>query len=274
MKADATSLPDLLLEQYALGELPAAEASRVDAALASDPDLRSRLEALRASDAAILEAFPPAEIASSIRRRMLTSSELSGGPRRGPRFHQALAFSAAAVVLIAVGFVASRSLFWSPSPDELTRPKGGAPGLLVYKKADSGPVQLADGDLVAQGDLLQIRYAASGARFGAIVSIDGRGSITWHLPPSGSSSMPSMPKGKTSPRLEEGGTVLGSAYELDDAPSYERFFIVSSDAEFELAKVTASLRVLYLSGKADSAQLNLPSNLAWRSFILRKSGGQ
>jgi anti-sigma factor RsiW len=279
MKADTPRLPDLLLEQYALGELSAAEAARVDAVLASDPELRSRLDALRASDQSILEAFPPAEIASSIRRRMLTSTEgaasglVRGSLRRGPRFQHAVIYSAAAVVLVMVGFVAVRSLLWSPASDDITRPKSGAPGLFIYKKTASGAVELADGDQAAQGDLLQIRYAASGARFGAIVSLDGRGSITWHLPPSGSSSMPSMPGAKVAPRIEPSGAILGSAYELDDAPSFERFFMISSDEEFDLAKVTASLRVLLLSGKADSASPNLPPSLVWRSFLLRKTGG-
>lgn len=275
MKADRESMPDLLLEQYALGELSAAESSRVAAALDSDPSLRARLDELSSSDDSIIAAYPPAEIASSIKRRMLSQADAprGGGRGLGPRFSRSLALSAAAAAVLLVGLFSARSLFRAPDAADFERAKGGAPGLLIYRKAASGPALLASGDSAAAGDVLQIRYGAGSSRFGAIVSIDGRGSLTWHLPPSGSSSMSSMPQSRSSPRIEAGGALLGTAYELDDAPAFERFFMLSSEDEFDLAKVAASFRVLQMSGKAEKGSPSLPSNIEWRSFILYKTGG-
>ena len=43
-------IPDLILEQYRLGELPRAEADRVSTLLSEDPTLRARHDALEQSD--------------------------------------------------------------------------------------------------------------------------------------------------------------------------------------------------------------------------------
>ena len=178
----------------------------------------------------------------------------------------------AAAALVLVGFVAARAFLWIPDRDDMLRAKGGAPGLIVYKKAVGDPLPLVNGDFVKKGDILQLRYSGGNGGYGTIVSIDGRGSITWHLPSSATSAVSSMPSSKTAPRLEKSGAFLGSAYELDDAPSFERFFMISSPEDFDLAEVVAALRVLQLSGRAASVPLSLPSSLSWRSFTLYKNG--
>jgi hypothetical protein len=274
MNADADTMPDLLLEQYALGELNAAEKARVEAALASDPAVRSRLEGLEASDARILADLPPVEIAAAIRRRMLVSPDAgaSGVPKprkAGSRFRPfpGIAFPAAAAALVLVGVVMGRSLFLPPASDDITRAKGGSPALMLYKKAQAGPVALSDGSSAVAGDILQIKYAAGTARYAAIASLDGNGTITWHLPAGYSGGDAS------SPRIEEGGAVLGSAYELDDAASFERFFIVSSNNSFNVATMAKAIRELSVSGSADYGSLRLPSGLQWRSLLLLKTGG-
>ena len=50
----------------------------------------------------------------------------------------AILLPAAAALLVMVGAVMGRGLLF-PSASDLTRPKGGAPGLSIYKKAASGP---------------------------------------------------------------------------------------------------------------------------------------
>ncbi len=50
MTDDTRALSDLTLERFRLDELPAAEASRVTAAIARDTDLQRRLAALSESD--------------------------------------------------------------------------------------------------------------------------------------------------------------------------------------------------------------------------------
>jgi len=263
MSAVGVRVPDLILEQYALGELPKAETAELELALESDASLRLRLEELRASDAAILEEAPPAEIAAAIRRRMQSSAEASR-PARGSAFKPATAvMPAAAAVLVVVGVAMAWSLFF-PSVGDLSRPKGGAPGLSIYKADASGPAQLRDGELAAAGDVLQLRYAAGTEGYGAVFSLDGRGSLTRHLPEAGAPDT-------LSPRLAAGGASLPSAYELDDAPLYERFFMVSSSRAFELAAVAGALRDLAASADPGTAAPRLPAGLEWKSLLLRKS---
>jgi hypothetical protein len=275
MKAETGRLPDLILEQYALGELSKSETARVESLLAAEPALRERLDTIRRSDEEILEEAPPAEIAAAIWRRMLASgnpvdrSARAGVPADGAkagRFRPAAAFAfpAAAAVLVLVGAVMARGILL-PSQGEGIRAKGGSPAIFVYRKSPSGPLALADGAAASAGDLLQIKYSAGGARYGAIASLDGKGSLTWHLP-SGSAV-----SGARAPRLEEGGAALASAYELDDAPSFERFFILSSKDSFDLSLAASALRDLAGSGRADTGSPKLPAGLEYKSLLLRKT---
>jgi hypothetical protein len=270
MKGSEPRLPDLMLGQYALGELSGAEKARVDARLAVDPRLRRRLEALRRSDEAILSESPPAEIAASIRSRMLVFGETGareGRPGRAKKRRfgpgASLAFPSAAAVLVLVGVVMAHGLL-SPDRGDGPRAESGAPGLSVYKKAASGPVRLADGELVAAGDLLQIKYSAGSARYGAIVSLDGAGSVAWHLPGEGRPAGPAPP-------IDEKGAALDYAYQLDDAPAFERFFIFSSGEDFDLSLASKALGDLARSGAPESGALRLPSGLDYRSLLLRKA---
>ena len=281
MSAERAWVPDLLLEQYVLGELPEAEKAWIEAALRSDVSLRVRLEELKASDAAILREAPPAEIAAAIRRRMLSSGDprargLLGRVRKAVRPASAFLFPAVAAILVLAGVVMARGRLF-PSADELARPKGGSPEILVFAKTASGPtLELREGAVAAAGDLLQIEYTAGGARHGAIFSLDGRGTITRHFPELGDSSAQSGPTQERSaekaPLLAVGGAFLGSGYELDDAPGFERFFIVSSGEAFGLVVVTDALRDLFTSGQGASGSPRLPRGLDWKSFLLRKTG--
>ena len=263
MKAEVARLPELLLEQYVLGELSAAERVKVEADLEASPDLRARLEEIRRSDEAILAEAPSAEIAASIRRRALAESQ---GKRKSRvlRPSTLIALPAAAAALLLVGFLFARDAVF-PSSGDLTRAKGGAPGLSLYRKAASGPEPLRDGSTAAAGDIVQIRYAAGNARYGAIFSLDGRGTITFHLPPLFSGA------GGKAPEIDARGSDLPAAYELDDAPAFERFFFVSSREAFDLSVVLQAARELEIGGsRADIGSLVLPPGIEARSVILRK----
>ncbi|HEY5908808.1 MAG TPA: hypothetical protein VIZ31_12255, partial [Vicinamibacteria bacterium] len=118
------------------------------------------------------------------------------------------------------------------------------------------------GSLAHDHDLVQLAYQAVGRRYGAIVSIDGRGVVTQHLPASGSEAAP----------LQAGAPVpLPQAYELDDAPGFERFYLVTSDAPFPLESVVAAVRRRHTaSAPAGGARLDLPNGMDQAAFLLRK----
>jgi hypothetical protein len=110
--------------------------------------------------------------------------------------------------------------------------KGLAPELRIYRKTVDGHDRLRAGTTVRQGDTLQVRYVAAGKRHGVVLSVDGRGGVTLHHPTSAGPSGALVPDGER---------VIPHAYELDDAPGFERFWFITADAPFTTTEVTDAL---------------------------------
>jgi hypothetical protein len=153
----------------------------------------------------------------------------------------------------------------APSSSEGIRLKGSRPALSLFRKTAQGSETLADGAAARAGDVIRVGYRSFGRRYGVIVSLDGRGSVTRHLPEAGAAAAP----------LEGGDVVLlAHAYELDDAPSWERFFFVTAEAPFEVAAVEeAARRAAAEAGRAAGLApegLALPKPLEQSAFLLTK----
>lgn len=252
--------PDFLVERLARNELPAAEAELLRARLEAEggPD---RLEELRRSDEELLRAHPPGPAVAEIRRRAQ-----AGKPSPPPFRIPVLAFAlplAVAAALIVVAVLPQQQPF-PGEPEEITRVKGLAPHLAVYRKSGADAERLGAGALARAGDLLQVGYVAAGRPFGAVLSVDGRGAVTLHWPE----------QEEAIPRLAQDGEVtLPQAYELDDAPAYERFFLVTSPEPFEVAEVMAAARALAEDpATARTAALQLLPGLEQVSIELEKAG--
>ncbi len=263
MRKETGGVSDLALEQYALGELAPEEAERVRKALAQDEALRDRLAALAVSNTEILEAYPPRERAERIRQR-LRGSELRAR-RVSPFFTIALPAAAAVLALLGV-FALRQGAFPFLAGSEATRLKGGPARLAVFLKTDAGAEELGDGSAARQRDVLQIAYTAGEARYGVIFSVDGRGVITFHLPRDyrgGPASAPELDR--------KGQAVLPYAYELDDAPRFERFFFVSSRSSFPVREARQAAEALARGpGAAEEGSLRLPPGLSVQSLLLKK----
>ena len=125
----------------------------------------------------------------------------------------------------------------------------------LYKKTDDGVQLLSNGDSVKKGDVIQITYAPGKNNYGVIFSVDGNGNITRHFPE----------KSWKSERLshEKPEIPLDFSYELDNAPSFECFVMVSSEKEFNLNDIEKRienskeldylLEMKYLPKKTDGA---------------------
>ncbi|HVU51367.1 MAG TPA: ActD-like protein, partial [Polyangia bacterium] len=185
-------------------------------------------------------------------------------PTRPWLFALPLALAGAA----ALGLIARPSTrAGTPRPEgdvvfETTEIKG-ASELRVYRHRASGDERLADGSRAAAGDLLQLAYRAPTDGFGALLSIDGRGHVTLHWPEPGAGG---------AARLSAKGEVrLPSAYELDDAPAFERFVFVSSPAPFDLKTVLDAAEALAARpADARARPLTLPAPLNQLSLALDK----
>lgn len=237
-------IPDWLLEQMALGELPPDRERAIATRLAVDPEAQARLEAIHASNRAFHERHPPRRIVASIRARL--------SPKKRPLPH--LPIAAAAASLAALILVLPRIF---PEPGEGSRAKGLGPSLLVHRSAGGAIETLSDGAHARGGDLVQLSYVVARRAHGAILSIDGAGTISLHLPLEGDRSVP----------LEAGRAVpLSHAYELDDAPSFERFFFLTSEAPFSLEEILEAAR----RAGPTADRLPLGEAIEQTTFLLRK----
>jgi hypothetical protein len=260
-----------VLERYLLRELPPEKTGEVERAAAADPCLRSAIAALEVSNRDILARYP----ATDFRARLL--ARLEGTPAPAPVWKRWawLAPAAAALVLAAV-LVGPRLRLLSDSwpfgsGGEQNLVKGAAPvdltitQLLVYKKSGDRAELLADGAEARAGALLQLAYVAASERYGAILSIDGRGGVTRHFPADeGGSTLLALNK-----RI-----LLPSALELDDAPGFERFFLVTSAAPVDVAAVMAKAVELAKDlAAAKGADLDLPARLKQTSVLVLKGEG-
>jgi hypothetical protein len=253
-------VPELLVEKLALGELDEVAARDVRARLEREDGGVERLAAIERSNAEILEALPPAQVAHQIETQLKLEREQAPARRSPSRLWAAvpLVATAAAVALVVVLPRGGDEIQAPDRPPEVIRTKGLSPKLVLHRQSTTGPARLDDGATARAGDVLQVAYVAAGAGFGAIVSVDGNGSVTRHLPREGASAA----------QLERGGRVaLDHAYELDDAPSHERFFFVVSAQPFEVDAVVSAARAL---SSASASRLALPAPLEQASFLVRK----
>jgi hypothetical protein len=247
------AIGDWQLERYRLGELPAGELDTIRTALATGGDLAVRLARLDRSDGEILAQHPPSVISASIRARAASGAAGRPRPAGAPRrLALAVAFGlvlAAAGVLLVPGRVPG-------TKEDTTRVKGLAPRLFVYRKAPAGAEELAAGAAARENDVVQLAYQAAGRHFGAIVSIDGRGAVTRHLPAAGTQASP----------LKTGGPLRSPRPIGDDAPGFERFYFVTADQPFAVDLVLTAVS----NPAGAEGRLALPAGLDQYSFALRK----
>jgi anti-sigma factor RsiW len=238
MMSQGDRVPDWLLERLAAGELPASQAAELRGRLAARGE-EHRLTALATSNQQILASLPADTVVAEVRRRAAASRVPA---RRGrPVFALSLATACAAGLAI---FLVVRGQPGTTPPSAGQHDKvhegrlpwtgiKGDPSLRIHRKTTSGEELLPRQASVHKGDTLQIGYIAAGWRYGVIASVDGRGTVTLHLPES---------PGPAAALEQSGEHSLPHSYELDDSPGFERFVFVAGDAPFATADVTSALR--------------------------------
>ncbi len=266
--------PDWMVERIAQGDLAPAELEAARRRLLAEPDGAERLAALEASNAEILAAHPPAQVAQEVARRAHLSNTRArvaqdAALRPSARW-RSLAFAAPLAVGLAVLMVlvmAKEDTLPTRTQPEVAlvdgnRSKGLGPTLVLHRREAGAVHPLANGAAAGAGDLLQLGYVSAGRAFGLILSIDGAGAVTVHLPEGGAQSV----------RLEGPfAQALEHAYELDDAPGFERFFFITSDRPFDAPAVLSAARALGEEPlRARTQPLPLPEGLDQSSFLLVK----
>ncbi len=260
-RKDEDTTPEWLLERLALGELDDAAAADVRARLAAEGrDVDAELARLAASGRAILNEHPPARVAAAVRARAADGRRGGRGWLVGAPIVLA---SAVALVLVARPAPHAKSPT-TQAPEQITIKGDANARVVVYRRAGEASERLRDGMRAANGDLLQLAYLAGDASFGALLSIDGRGHVTAHWPEPGAEV--------AAPLSAKGEVRLPTAYELDDAPAFERFFLITADAPFPMTAVMNAARALAARpANARANGLPLPPSLHQASLTLEKT---
>lgn len=242
-------IPDWVLERFAVGQLPEGFTPED---IAQDPSVPERLAALQKSNAEILRTHLPAQVAREVERRYGKSRPRAAAVR--PWLPVLVPALVAAALVVAL-----RPRVSQPTAEvEIIRIKGLAPHLAVYRQAQSVAEALEPGAKVRAGDILQLEVVAPGARYAAVVSIDGAGAVTLHAPER---------EGAAIELPETGVQPLPHAYALDNAPRFERFILVTAERPFDTGRVLDAARAL---GVDAAAPLGLPSGFQQSSFVVTK----
>jgi len=222
------TVPDWKIERYLLGELPESEMTALKNL--ENEEFRLQIEQLKKNNEELLAKHP-------YKRKFTILSNMPDMPAR-----LAAIFAICITALIAV--LSTGNVY-----EEETRVKGLKTNLEIWRKTAEHTEELADNSEAKAGDLLQIRYNALES-YGTLLSLDGNGVLTVHL---------TGQNGKAA-HLEAGKTVsLENAYELDNAPKFEIFYLITANKEFELAPVMEKI----LQGK-------IPNNLLVKQIRLNK----
>jgi len=101
--------------------------------------------------------------------------------------------------------------------------------------------------------------------YGMILSIDGRGTVTLHLPEN---------KGESTKLESSKQFLLPNAIELDDAPKFERFFFFTSGSPIDVDSVLREAQDLAKNPeKVQQKNLNLPESYKQYSVLILKGEG-
>jgi hypothetical protein len=268
MKTDPVR--DWELERFLLGELPDERINEIEVRMKTDSKLKERIHVLKQSNEETLQQYKSSDMTPKIEWR-IKKEKANQKKRTKPfltkrLFYSVPAISAALVILFFVFQNPNRDINFS-LPNG-TRIKGtmnidrSKPHLLVYRKNDKDVDLLQDGDEAKAGDLLQIAYGSANENYGVILSYDGNGTVTLHYPENGSDS---------ALLGDQKIVMLSLAYELDEAPDYERFFFVTSKSEIDVQGVMDTAKLLAQdSARARIEKLQLSNSYSQYSVLLKK----
>ena len=226
-------ISDFKLERYLLGELSEKEMRELQERELSDEIFAARVAEMRLQGKRFLAENPFADLEERIE-----AAEAAGNSAEKAG-QNILWLKVAAALVIALGIFSvvvlnrdvatydnnSASMEVAMADvDNGTRIKGMQASLEVWKKTGDSAVQMVNLGDAHEGDEIQLRYRVPQKCFGMLFSMDGNGTITMH-----------MGEGNKAIELEPGKmTTLPFAYKLDNAPKFEKFFLLTSQNSFEI----------------------------------------
>lgn len=244
---------DLLIERLLLGELSEQQAKEVTNGLERE-GRRELLKQMQESNKQILARYPADWMARIVKSKVETPATVSPNAWASS-FRFVAAF---AVLLIAAPTITSQ--FATSNTLEVTRSKGVKQSISVHRMREGSIEPLAPDSDANEGDQLQLSYRTDN-QYGVLFSVDGRGTLTIHHPIRGSRAALLSTKERTS---------LAESYELDDAPQFERFHLISADNPFLLTEILDQAEAQF-EQNVRTDELRIPEGYSQTSFTLRKN---
>lgn len=225
-------ISDFKLERYLLGELSEKEMRELQERELSDDIFAARVAEMRLQGKRFVAENPFV----ALETKMAAAEQLANDERN---VVSGMWLKVAAALVIALGVLSmgllnrnvetfdSRGASMEVAMadiDDGTRIKGMQASLEVWKKTGDSAVQMVNLGDAHEGDEIQLRYRVPQKCFGMLFSMDGNGTVTMH-----------MGEGNKAIELEPGKmTTLPFAYKLDNAPKFEKFFLLTSQNSFEI----------------------------------------
>ncbi len=264
------TISEYYLERYALGELPEEEKEEIRQLSLSVSEIRAALDEIGSSDRDILALYPPKTVKAGL------LMQLAETPKKSFHFRRVLTIGSVVatflIIILVLPLLKQKPEIIHPKAErEVTLVKGipavdlSRTQLLVYRKIQDRVETLSDGEKATAGDLLQLAYVSTEDSYGMILSIDGRGAVTLHLPES---------KGDTTKLELSKQSLLPNAFELDDAPDFERFFFLTSDSPIDVDGVLQEAKDLAKNpAQVRQNNLDLPESYEQYSVLILKGDG-
>lgn len=254
---DPPVISDLKLELLALGALPPTEESQLRSLLHADPAAQARFAAIAPSDTELLREFPPTEVSAEVARRVRVLQATAA--QEGHRPYLVLRWG----VLAGVSMAVIVALVAGPAEETGFHIKG-EPQIIAHLVNEAEPRQLTAGQAISAGDRVQLSIIGAGSAYAVVASIDGSNHVELHFP-----------RGQGDGRIAVAGSPfsLPHSYELDDAPHFERFFLVASASPIDVAHVLEMVeRLTQPHARPRSAALpDLGPDLRQSSLLLNKT---
>ena len=259
------AIPTRILEEIKNSELDAKNFY----SLYGKENIEASVEELKRSDMEILNTYSVQDMRKAVAEKLAGKNKESQKSNilKFPTY-KIIGYAAAAVLLAAIMVPAGLKNSTAASRTPTERIKGNAaaiqntaPGLKLYRQQGREIQALNNGDFAHSGDVIQIAYNAGSSEYGVIFSVDGNGNITRHFPENSWQAAQLMHRADDTP--------LDFSYELDNAPDFECFIMVTSKKQFNLNGLESAIK-----NKTDIDYLTalsyLPKKTEGTTFILEK----
>lgn len=216
---------ELTIEKYILGELPISLMNEISTESYNNPDLKREIENIINQNNNFSKLHGHKVILNNIKAQLEVK-----------KFNTYPVLKLAGAFTVIITIIISGFIIFNKAPSTINdfnnfksftfgedRIKGSQ-GFRIFRQKNGKVEKLINNSTAKEGDILEVKID-SRQGYGVLLSVDGRSNITLHFP-----------------EHEDDSTSLAGqhphrAYELDDAPDFERFIFIQSNKPLNPAQI-------------------------------------